>query len=39
LLLGGEIGGTGLIAVGWCAAITLVGHLWAKRLYDRDPAR
>jgi ABC-2 type transport system permease protein len=39
LLLGGEIGATGLIAVGWCVAITLVGYLWARNLYDRDPAR
>lgn len=39
LLLGGEIGSTGLIAVAWCVAITLVGYLWARRLYDRDPAR
>jgi len=39
LLLGGEISSTGLIAVAWCVAITLVGYLWARRLYDRDPAR
>lgn len=39
LLLGGEIGGTGLIAVAWCVAITLAGYLWAQRLYARDPAR
>ena len=39
LLLGGEIGSRGLIAVGWCVAITLVGYLLAKRLYNRDRAR
>jgi ABC-2 type transport system permease protein len=39
LLLGGEIGSRGLIALAWCIAITLVGYLWAKKLYDRDPAR
>jgi ABC-2 type transport system permease protein len=39
LLLGGEIGSMGLIAVAWCVAIVLVGYLWARRLYDRDPAR
>ncbi|MEW6224729.1 MAG: ABC transporter permease [Chloroflexota bacterium] len=39
LLLGGEVGGGGLVAVAWCVAITLLGYLWAKRLYDRDPAR
>jgi ABC-2 type transport system permease protein len=39
LLLGGEIGSTGLIAVAWCVAITLVGYLWSRKLYDRDLAR
>ncbi len=39
LLLGGEIGSGALLAVGWCVAITLVGYLLARRLYDRDPAR
>jgi ABC-2 type transport system permease protein len=39
LLLGGEIGSQGLVAAGWCVVITVVGYLWANRLYDRDPAR
>lgn len=39
LLLGGELGTAGLVAVAWCVAITLAGYLWARRLYDRDPAR
>lgn len=39
LLLGGGIGTAGLVAVAWCVAITLAGYLWARRLYDRDPAR
>jgi ABC-2 type transport system permease protein len=39
LLLGGEVGGQGLVAVAWCVAITVGGYLWARRLYDRDPAR
>jgi ABC-2 type transport system permease protein len=39
LLLGGEVGRTGLVAVAWCVAISVVGYLWARRLYDRDPAR
>jgi len=38
LLLGGELGGQALVAVAWCVAITLGGYLWARRLYDRDPA-
>jgi ABC-2 type transport system permease protein len=39
LLLGGPIGANGAIAVAWCAGIALVGYLWAKRLYNRDPSR
>ncbi len=39
LLLGGEIGSRGLVAVAWCVAITLLGYVWARRLYERDPAR
>jgi ABC-2 type transport system permease protein len=39
LLLGGEIGSGAVVAVAWCIAITVVGYLWARRLYDRDPAR
>jgi ABC-2 type transport system permease protein len=39
LLLGGDIGATGMVAVAWCVAIALVGYLWSSKLYDRDPAR
>jgi ABC-2 type transport system permease protein len=39
LLIGGDVGGTGLIAVAWCVAITVVGYAWAKRLFARDPSR
>jgi ABC-2 type transport system permease protein len=39
LLLGTAIGNSAAIAVAWCVAITLVGYLWAKRLYNRDPIR
>jgi ABC-2 type transport system permease protein len=38
LLLGTAIGNSAVIAVAWCAGIALVGYLWAKRLYNRDPA-
>ena len=38
LLLGTPIGNSGLLAVGWCVAISIVGYLWARRLYDRNPA-
>jgi ABC-2 type transport system permease protein len=37
LLLGTAIGSDGVLAVLWCLAIALVGYLWAKRLYERDP--
>ena len=39
LLLGTEIGSSGLIAVGWCVAISVLGYLWAIRLYNRVPSR
>jgi ABC-2 type transport system permease protein len=37
LLLGTPIGDSGVLAVGWCVAISIVGYLWARRLYDRVP--
>jgi ABC-2 type transport system permease protein len=37
LLLGTPIGNSGLLAIGWCVGISVVGFLWARRLYDRDP--
>jgi ABC-2 type transport system permease protein len=37
LLMGTPIGTSAVIAVAWCAGIALVGHLWAKRLFNRDP--
>jgi len=39
LLLGTPIGNDGWIAVGWCVLITVVGYVWARRLYNRDPSR
>jgi ABC-2 type transport system permease protein len=39
LLLGTAIGNSGLVALAWCAAIALVGYLWSKKLYNRDPIR
>jgi ABC-2 type transport system permease protein len=38
LLLGTPIGNSGLLAVGWCIGISIVGYVWARRLYERDPA-
>jgi ABC-2 type transport system permease protein len=39
LLLGTPIGNSAILAIAWCAAIALVGYLWAKKLYNRDPVR
>jgi ABC-2 type transport system permease protein len=39
LLLGAPIGNSGVIAVAWCIGITLVGYLWSRALFNRDPAR
>ena len=39
LLLGTAIGGSAVLAIAWCVAITLVGYLWSRKLYNRDPVR
>ena len=39
LLLGTPMGDSGVLAVGWCLAISVVGYLWALRLYDRDRSK
>jgi ABC-2 type transport system permease protein len=39
LLMGTPIGNNAVLAVAWCAGITLVGFFWAKALFNRDPAR
>jgi len=39
LLLGTPIGNSAAISVVWCASITLVGFLWARALFNRDPIR
>ncbi|MDI5974139.1 ABC transporter permease [Streptomyces sp. SL13] len=33
LLTGTPIGDNGLIALAWCTALTLTGHLWARRAF------
>ncbi|KOX16725.1 ABC transporter permease [Nocardiopsis sp. NRRL B-16309] len=38
LLMGTAIGDSGVVAVAWCAAISLLSYLWARKLYNRDPA-
>jgi ABC-2 type transport system permease protein len=37
LLTGTPIGDSGALAVAWSVGIGLVGYLWAKRLFNRDP--
>jgi ABC-2 type transport system permease protein len=39
LLMGTPIGNNAAIAVAWCAAITLAGYLWARKLFNREPVR
>lgn len=39
LLTGTAIGSSGLVATAWCAVIALLGYLWARRNYERRPAR
>ena len=38
LLFGTPIGDRWVFAIAWCLVITVVGYLWAMRLYNRDPA-
>ncbi|MFJ6658774.1 ABC transporter permease [Streptomyces sp. NPDC091377] len=38
LLLGTEIGHNGWLSVVWCVALALLGYVWSKSLFDRDPA-
>lgn len=37
LLTGGPIGHHGWQAVGWSIVLTIVGYLWSRRLFNRDP--
>jgi len=37
LLSGTPIGNEWIAAVAWCVGLGLVGYLWSKRLYNRDP--
>jgi ABC-2 type transport system permease protein len=37
LLLGTEIGSSGVLAVASSVGIAAVGYIWAKRLFNRDP--
>ena len=39
LLLGTPIGHSAIVATAWCVAIALVGYIWARAAYNRDPIR
>jgi ABC-2 type transport system permease protein len=39
LLMGTPIGNSAVLAVAWCAGLTLVGYLWARAVYNRNPVR
>jgi len=39
LLLGTPIGNSAILAVAWCAGISAFGYIWARRSYERRPAR
>jgi ABC-2 type transport system permease protein len=39
LLTGTPIGNNAIITIAWSAGIALLAYLWAKRLFNRDPAR
>jgi ABC-2 type transport system permease protein len=37
LLMGTPIGDNAIIALAWCAGLTLAGYLWARSAFTRDP--
>ena len=39
LLLGTPIGNNAILAVAWCAVLALVGCLWSRAVYNRDPVK
>ncbi|MFI5805061.1 ABC transporter permease [Streptomyces sp. NPDC051561] len=38
LLLGTPIGNNGWLTVAWCLGLTVLGYLWSKALFNRDPS-
>ncbi|WP_067477960.1 ABC transporter permease [Nocardia amamiensis] len=36
LLMGTEIGNNGIIAIGWCVGLTVVGYLWSSSIFRRQ---
>jgi ABC-2 type transport system permease protein len=39
LLMGTPVGHSAAIAVAWCVGLALVGYLWARKAFARDPVR
>lgn len=39
LLMGTPIGNSAVLAVAWCAVISLIGFLWARALFNRTPTQ
>lgn len=39
LLLGTGVGGSWLLAVGWCVALTALGYTWARSLFRKERSR
>jgi ABC-2 type transport system permease protein len=39
LLLGTPIGHSAIVATAWCVVIALVGYIWGRAAYNRDPIR
>nr|WP_308212056.1 MULTISPECIES: ABC transporter permease [Nocardia] len=39
LLVGTPIGNNGIIAIGWCVGLALVGYIWARMRFNRDPEK
>ncbi|MEV0529448.1 ABC transporter permease [Streptomyces sp. NPDC050439] len=37
LLLGTEIGHNGWITLAWCVALSALGYVWSKAVFERDP--
>ncbi|WP_030753170.1 ABC transporter permease [Streptomyces griseus] len=37
LLLGTGIGHNGWLALAWCTGLTVLGHLWSGRTFNKDP--
>ncbi len=38
LLMGTPIGSSGVLTIAWSGGIALLGYVWAKKLFNRDPS-